>query len=81
MSGIDAIISPCVNGEPPKGLNFAGEPGFQQFWTVLNGPSMSLPTHKGPQGLPVGIQLVAPRYADDRLFAVARWVMEKLGTA
>ena len=77
--GIDAIISPCVNGEPPKGLGFPGEPGFQQFWTVLNGPTMSLPTHTGPQGLPVGIQLVAPRYRDDHLFACARWVMERLG--
>ena len=76
--GIDAIISPCVKGEALKGLSFTGEPAFQQFWTVLNGPAMSLPTHTGPQGLPVGIQLVAPRYRDDQLFACARWVMEKL---
>jgi amidase len=78
--GIDAIISPCVNGEAPKGLAFPGEPAFQQFWTVLNGPTMSLPTHTGPNGLPVGIQLVAPRYADDKLFACARWVMDRLAT-
>lgn len=76
--GVDAIISPCVKGEAPAGLSHTGEPAFQQFWTVLNGPAMSLPTHTGPQGLPVGIQLVAPRYQDDRLFACARWVMEKL---
>jgi Asp-tRNA(Asn)/Glu-tRNA(Gln) amidotransferase A subunit family amidase len=76
--GIDAIISPCVKGEALKGLGFTGEPAFQQFWTVLNGPAMSLPTHTGPQGLPVGIQLVAPRYRDDELFACARWVMAKL---
>jgi amidase len=77
--GIDAIISPCVNGEAPEGLHFPGDPGFQQFWTVLNGPTMSLPTHRGPNGLPVGIQLVAPRYRDDHLFACARWVMKELG--
>jgi amidase len=76
--GIDAILSPCVKGEALKGLGFTGEPAFQQFWTVLNGPAMSLPTHRGPQGLPVGIQLVAPRYRDDALFAVARWAMERL---
>jgi Asp-tRNA(Asn)/Glu-tRNA(Gln) amidotransferase A subunit family amidase len=76
--GIDAIISPCVKGEALKGLSYTGEPAFQQFWTVLNGPAMSLPTHTGPQGLPVGIQLVAPRYRDDQLFACARWVMERL---
>jgi amidase len=79
--GIDAILSPCVKGEALMGLDFTGEPAFQQFWTVLNGPAMSLPTHTGPRGLPVGIQLVAPRYRDDQLFAVARWVMERLGAA
>jgi amidase len=76
--GIDAIISPCVKGEAVKGLSFTGEPGFQQFWTVLSGPAMSLPTHTGPNGLPVGIQLVAQRYRDDQLFACARWVMDRL---
>jgi amidase len=79
--GVDAILSPCVKGEAPAGLNPTGDPAFQQFWTVLYGASMSLPTHRGPNGLPVGIQLVAPRYEDDRLFAIARWVMEKLGAA
>ena len=79
--GIDAILSPCVKGEAPAGLNPTGDPAFQQFWTVLYGPAMSLPTHRGPNGLPVGIQLVAPRYEDDRLFAIARWVMGKLGAA
>ena len=48
---------------------------------MLYGPAMSLPTHRGPNGLPVGIQLVAPRYDDDRLFACARWMMAKLGAA
>ena len=42
-------------------------------------PAMTLPTHRGPNGLPVGIQLVAQRYDDDRLFACARWVWDKLG--
>jgi Asp-tRNA(Asn)/Glu-tRNA(Gln) amidotransferase A subunit family amidase len=28
--------------------------------------------------LPVGIQLVVPRFEDDRLFACARWIWERL---
>jgi amidase len=79
--GLDAMISPCVKGEAPRGLNPTGDPAFQQFWTVLYGPSMSLPTHRGPNGLPVGLQVVARRYDDDRLFACARWIMAKLGAA
>ena len=78
FEGLDAMISPCVKGEAPRGLNPTGDPAFQQFWTVLYGPSMSLPTHRGPNGLPVGLQVVARRYDDDRLFACARWIMEKL---
>src|SRR5499426_1135855 len=79
FDGLDAMISPCVKGEAPRGLNPTGDPAFQQFWTVLYGPTMSLPTHRGPNGLPVGLQVVARRYDDDRLFACARWIMAKLG--
>jgi amidase len=78
FAGFDAVVSPCVKGEAPAGLAQTGDPGFQQFWTVLYVPSMTLPTHSGPHGLPVGIQLVAPRYQDDRLFACARWIWERL---
>src|SRR5205085_2910674 len=78
---VDVILSPCVKGEALAGLSYTGDPGFQQFWTVLNVPTLSLPTHRGPNGLPVGIQLVAPRYEDDRLFACARWIWQRLGSA
>jgi Asp-tRNA(Asn)/Glu-tRNA(Gln) amidotransferase A subunit family amidase len=78
FDGIDAMIAPCVKGEAPAGLGHTGDPAFQQIWTALYVPSMSLPTHRGPQGLPVGIQVVAPRYEDDRLFACARWIWSRL---
>jgi amidase len=79
FDGIDAIIAPSVKGEAPLGLDHTGDPAFQQFWTVLHTPAMTLPIHRGPNGLPVGVQLVAPRYADDHLFACARWVWQRLG--
>ncbi len=81
LDDVDAVISPCVKGEALTGLRYTGDPAFQQFWTVLYVPSMSLPTHRGPNGLPVGIQLVAPRYQDERLFACARWIWQRLGPA
>jgi amidase len=81
FDGIDAIIAPCVKGEAIPGLAHTGDPAFQQFWTVLYVPSMSLPTHRGPNGLPVGIQVVAPRYADDNLFACARWIWRRLASS
>jgi Asp-tRNA(Asn)/Glu-tRNA(Gln) amidotransferase A subunit family amidase len=39
-----------------------------------------MPTHRGPNGLPVGIQLVAQRHDELRLFACAHWIWQRLGT-
>ncbi|HEY7298734.1 MAG TPA: amidase [Xanthobacteraceae bacterium] len=78
FEGMDAVVAPCVRGEAPAGLGHTGDPALQQLWTAVHVPAMSLPTHRGPKGLPVGIQLVARRYQDERLFACARWVLERL---
>jgi amidase len=78
FDGMDAVIAPCVRGEAPAGLGHTGDPALQQLWTAVHVPAVSLPTHRGPKGLPVGIQLVARRYEDERLFACARWVLERL---
>jgi amidase len=53
---------------------------MQAIWTALHTPAITLPTHRGPNDLPVGIQLVAQRYDDDRLLATARWIWEKIGS-
>jgi Asp-tRNA(Asn)/Glu-tRNA(Gln) amidotransferase A subunit family amidase len=77
---VDVLLTPCVNGEAPRGLDETGDPGFQAIWTILHTPALTLPTHRGPQGLPVGIQLVAPRFADRRLLACATWIWQELGS-
>jgi Asp-tRNA(Asn)/Glu-tRNA(Gln) amidotransferase A subunit family amidase len=76
---VDVLLTPAANGAAPRGLDETGDPGFQAIWTILHTPALSLPTHRGPNGLPVGIQLVAPRYDDRGLFACARWVWQQLG--
>lgn len=70
-AGYDAVLAPCVTGEAPDDLGFTGDPRFQSLWTLLHVPALALPTHRGPSGLPVAIQLVAARHADARLLAVA----------
>ena len=75
----DVLIAPCVKGEAPLGLAATGNPAFQAFWTILHVPTLTLPMHRGPNGLPVGLQVIAPRYEDERLFAAARWIFERLG--
>jgi Asp-tRNA(Asn)/Glu-tRNA(Gln) amidotransferase A subunit family amidase len=79
FKGIEVLLVPCVPGEAPKGLGSTGDPSMQAMWTALHTPTMTLPTHRGPNNLPVGIQLVAQRYDDDHLLACARWIWEKIG--
>jgi Asp-tRNA(Asn)/Glu-tRNA(Gln) amidotransferase A subunit family amidase len=79
FEGLDVLLVPCVPGEAPKGLASTGDPSMQAMWTALHTPTMTLPTHRGPNNLPVGIQLVAQRYDDDRLLACARWIWDKIG--
>jgi Asp-tRNA(Asn)/Glu-tRNA(Gln) amidotransferase A subunit family amidase len=75
----DVLLVPCVPGEAPQGLGATGDPSMQAIWTALHTPSMTLPTHRGPNNLPVGVQLVGERYEDDRLLACARWIWDKIG--
>ncbi|MGB6760349.1 MAG: amidase [Xanthobacteraceae bacterium] len=75
----DVLLVPCVQGEAPKGLAAKGDPSLQAIWTALHTPSLTLPTHRGPNNLPVGVQLVGQRYDDDRLLACARWIWGKIG--
>ena len=74
----DALLAPAVNGEAPTGLGHSGDPAFQALWTMLHVPAIALPTHRGPNAMPVGIQLVARRGEDDLLLAVAAWLWARL---
>ena len=79
FGNVDFILAPAATGEAPKGLDYTGDPQFQGCWTILHVPTISLPTHAGPNGLPVGIQLVGRRWQDDTLLSWSRWVVDKLG--
>jgi Asp-tRNA(Asn)/Glu-tRNA(Gln) amidotransferase A subunit family amidase len=77
----DAILTPSASGEAPVGLGQTpgyGKPVFNQTWTLLHAPCITLPGFLGPAGLPVGMQLVAPRYADGLLLAAATTVSSVL---
>ena len=80
FEGVDVLLAPCVDGEAPEGLGDTGSPRFQGFWTLMHVPTITVPTHRGPTGMPVGIQLVGRHRQDDRLLSVARWVVDTLGT-
>jgi amidase len=79
FANFDALLAPTVQGEAPLGLSYTGDHRFQSIWTQLRNPTITLPTHMGPNGMPVGIQLIAERYADSSLLAVAQLVFRILG--
>jgi len=74
----DAVMVPSAPGEAPIGLASTGSWIFNGLWTLLHVPCVNLPGLTGPHGLPVGIQLVAPRYADAHLLTVAQTVSDVL---
>jgi Asp-tRNA(Asn)/Glu-tRNA(Gln) amidotransferase A subunit family amidase len=77
--GVDALLTLSVSGEAPEGLSNTGDSTFQSLWTMLHVPALTLPTHKGPAGLPIGVQLIGPRYHDDQLLRIAHWAWTRLG--
>jgi Asp-tRNA(Asn)/Glu-tRNA(Gln) amidotransferase A subunit family amidase len=77
--GFDAILTLPAPGEAPKTLASTGAAIFNALWTLLHMPCLTLPAETGPSGLPVGIQLVGPRYRDARLIDIGFWVERALG--
>jgi len=78
FDGLDFLLTLSAKGEAPEGLSATGDMRFQCFWTFLHVPCHTLPATRGPNGLPVGIQLVGPIHGDDALLAFARWVAVRL---
>jgi Asp-tRNA(Asn)/Glu-tRNA(Gln) amidotransferase A subunit family amidase len=74
----DAIITPATVGEAPAGLGSTGRPAFNTLWTYCGTPAITLPLMKGPNGLPLGVQLVGRRGDDARLLRTARWLLSRV---
>jgi Asp-tRNA(Asn)/Glu-tRNA(Gln) amidotransferase A subunit family amidase len=79
IAPFDAFLAPTADGAAPEGLAATGNPRFQAFWTILHLPTITLPTHLTPNGLPVGIQLVGHRYREEALLGLARWMLDVVG--
>ena len=74
----DAIITPATVGEAPAGLDSTGNPIFNSLWTYCGTPAVTLPLMEGPNGLPVGVQLIGRRGDDARLLRTARWLVGRV---
>jgi Asp-tRNA(Asn)/Glu-tRNA(Gln) amidotransferase A subunit family amidase len=79
LSAFDGIITPPTLGEAPADLTQTGDPAFCTIWSLCGVPAVTIPTGRGPARLPLGLQIVGPRFADDRVLSVARWCDEQIG--
>ena len=74
----DAVLTPPAFGEAPARAT-TGSPRFCSRWTLLGAPAVTVPTGRGPHGLPLGIQLVGAPGEDRRVIAAAAWVEGRIG--
>jgi len=77
----DAILTPAAPSAAPRGLASTGDPSFCTLWTFCGMPALSLPLLQSSSGMPLGVQLVGPRYGDARLLRTARWLAAKVATS
>jgi Asp-tRNA(Asn)/Glu-tRNA(Gln) amidotransferase A subunit family amidase len=79
FADVDALLTPAAQGE----LHWASV-ALATIASKASGklrtPAATLPTHAGPNGMPVGNQLVAPQDADDRVLAIAQRPFGALGS-
>jgi Asp-tRNA(Asn)/Glu-tRNA(Gln) amidotransferase A subunit family amidase len=58
------LLTPSTAGEAPDDLVSVTMSSFNRMWTLMHGPTITLPVATGPNGMPIGVQLAA-RTGDD----------------
>ncbi len=74
----DVIITPAAPGEAPVGLDSTGNAIFQKLWTLVGTPTVTLPKLTGPNGMPIGVQVIGRVGHDADLFRNALWLESAL---
>ncbi len=74
----DILIAPSAIGEAPSTIDQTGNPIFSRGWTLTGLPCINLTVTTGPQGLPVGVTLVAGPRRDRLLLSVAHALAQNL---
>jgi Asp-tRNA(Asn)/Glu-tRNA(Gln) amidotransferase A subunit family amidase len=67
------VLTLPARGEAPEGIHTTGDPVFCSIWTLLGTPAITVPTRLGPNGLPLGLQIIGAERDDDSALAVAAW--------
>jgi Asp-tRNA(Asn)/Glu-tRNA(Gln) amidotransferase A subunit family amidase len=76
---LDILLTPSAPGQAPPGLEWTGDPVFNYIWTSLHVPCVTVPAGDGPDGMPLGIQIVGRQNEDRAVLAWAQWVAAAMG--
>ena len=79
MGSDDVLLTASTPAPAPRDLTTTGDPSFQSPFTFGGFPSISLPSGLSNDGMPFGIQLAAPHFADETLLSVAHWCEQVIG--
>ena len=78
VAPFECLLAGSAPGEAPRGLHHTGESIFNRLTSGLHVPCITLPGFTGPNGLPVGIQLIGAFGDDARLLRTAKWVAARI---
>jgi len=70
----DVLLAPGAPGEAPEGLEWTGDPLFNQIWTFLHVPCVAVRGGRGGHGLPLGLQVIGRLDDDSRTLEAAHWI-------
>jgi Asp-tRNA(Asn)/Glu-tRNA(Gln) amidotransferase A subunit family amidase len=77
LSGYDAVLDLATGGSALEGLDTVDRPDHSLIWTLCGLPAVSMPVASGPEGLPLGLQLVGRRYNDLLLLELLDWLRDR----
>ncbi|MDB5604994.1 MAG: amidase [Bradyrhizobium sp.] len=70
----DAFVTLNALGAAPKGITYTGNASFNVAASVLGTPALALPV-LFDDGMPLGLQLISGQHTDEKLFAIAGWIL------
>jgi amidase len=79
LANFDVLLTLSAPGEAPQGITGTGSSLFNRVWTLLGAPCVTIPAGTGPQGLPLGVQIIGAYDDDERVLRVAEWIRQALG--
>ena len=74
----DLWIAPPATGPAPEGIAATGNPIMNLPWTNAGVPALTVPAGRAENGLPLGLQIIAPFGQDERLLAWARQIEKEM---